>query len=203
MTGTVARQALHAISSGPKSEFILLDVKPCSWPEGIQMSSRSDLLDAIDGSFNQTELQEFCFRMGVDYDNLEGRNKRAKALALIQHHERREQMPDLVAAVLEARPRLELKPLVQPPVNIPDEPELSVRLNALMELLAEGGALNKTQTSALKAAIKTLRSMADRGQPLDTKAVQRVTALMAEAHLTPADRRRAERLLVGLTGALT
>lgn len=157
------------------------------------MASRSDLYDAMNRSFNETELQELCFRMGIDYDNLEGRAKGAKMLALIGYHERRGQIPALIDALVEARPLDSIFLELQNPSS--PKPARVAAADALRQLLAEGGFLNKAQTDALKDALRTLKNAAGKGRPIDPQTARRVTELVAAARLSPADRQQAERLL--------
>ena len=64
------------------------------------------LLRAIIDSFNLEELDELCFGLQVDIENLEGTTKDRKARSLIQHFSRRKRINVLIIAFQEARPEI-------------------------------------------------------------------------------------------------
>jgi len=55
--------------------------------------------------FNDSELRDLCFDLGVDYESLSGDNKADKARELVAYCERRQIVPDLVAKCKELRPK--------------------------------------------------------------------------------------------------
>lgn len=59
-------------------------------------------------AFTLSDLEELCFTLGIDWDNLRGQTKGEKARALIRYCVSRGRYEELLAAVLEARPGLEL-----------------------------------------------------------------------------------------------
>ena len=61
-------------------------------------------LDLIDESFNKAELQELCFHLSVDYDNLGEGGKRDKARELIELCQRDGCLDELTAVCRETRP---------------------------------------------------------------------------------------------------
>jgi hypothetical protein len=63
------------------------------------------LLAVLETYFNMSELQNLCFEMGVDFENLEGSAKKGKAQALIQYCQRLGRFSELVQRVRQARPR--------------------------------------------------------------------------------------------------
>jgi hypothetical protein len=73
----------------------------------------------IDAHFNEEELRTFCFKFGVDYDNLGGRGKSDKARELVDWAERQGRLSDLRAAVKAARPHLADSTALLPPPHIP------------------------------------------------------------------------------------
>ncbi|MCA9945183.1 MAG: LacI family DNA-binding transcriptional regulator [Anaerolineales bacterium] len=58
--------------------------------------------------FNNSELNELCFHLGIDFDNLSGETYTNKVMNLITYLERRNQIPQLIHACKELRPNLEL-----------------------------------------------------------------------------------------------
>jgi tetratricopeptide (TPR) repeat protein len=54
--------------------------------------------------FDEEELRTLCFDLGVDYDNLPGRGKAAKARELAAYFERRKQIPECVEVGKQLRP---------------------------------------------------------------------------------------------------
>ncbi len=59
-------------------------------------------------AFELQDLRELCFLLGVDWENLRGETKPAKAMAMIRYFTSRGIYAQLVEAVREARPSLEL-----------------------------------------------------------------------------------------------
>jgi hypothetical protein len=62
------------------------------------------LLAILDQYFNNSDLQQLCFEMGVDFEDLEGTGKKDRARALIQFCQRRGRFLELVQLVRQARP---------------------------------------------------------------------------------------------------
>lgn len=56
--------------------------------------------------FNESELEVVCFELGVQYEDLKGRNRLDKLRELIIYMERRQQLPDLINVVQKQRPRV-------------------------------------------------------------------------------------------------
>jgi len=65
---------------------------------------RSRSLDLLDSRFSDDELRDLYFCLHIDYSNLPGEAKRAKARELILYCERHERMPELIKTVVERRP---------------------------------------------------------------------------------------------------
>ena len=57
--------------------------------------------------FSESELRELCFDLDVPFEDLDGRNKRDKALALIKYLERRGRLSELIALCRDLRPNVE------------------------------------------------------------------------------------------------
>lgn len=76
--------------------------------------------------FNESELQEACFELGVGYEDLNGNNRLDKLRELITYMERRQRLLDLVTLCQTKRPRLnwevdkvaKSETAVQPKLNI-------------------------------------------------------------------------------------
>ncbi len=64
--------------------------------------------DALVNYFSLGELRTLCFDLGIDYEDLEGSNKQGKTLALVQYAQRHNRYSELVNAVRQARPHLNL-----------------------------------------------------------------------------------------------
>ncbi len=71
-------------------------------------SSPTIIRDALVNYFSLGELRTLCFDLGIDYEDLEGGNKQGKTLALVQYAQRHNRYPDLVNAIRQARPHLNL-----------------------------------------------------------------------------------------------
>jgi hypothetical protein len=61
-------------------------------------------LNLIDESFNKEDLQELCFHLQVDFDNLDEGGKRVKATKLIQLCQRKGRLDELLVLCQEMRP---------------------------------------------------------------------------------------------------
>jgi hypothetical protein len=61
----------------------------------------------LDKHFNQNELRDLAFQLGIDYDGLPGDGKADKARELVQYLERRGRSPELVAICLQQRPNVD------------------------------------------------------------------------------------------------
>lgn len=61
--------------------------------------SASQLLQFIIDRFNKEELRTLCWELGVDYDDLRGEGKTAKALELVTYMQRRNRLHELAAKV--------------------------------------------------------------------------------------------------------
>jgi hypothetical protein len=64
----------------------------------------SYLLDVLDSQFDGEELRILCFELDVDYDNLRGETKKAKASELVRYMRRKKRLSELEDAVDRERP---------------------------------------------------------------------------------------------------
>ena len=67
-------------------------------------SMRVKLLEILKTRFDAEGLREIAFRLGIDYDDLRGESKTAKAVSLIEYLVHRERLPELVRVGRELRP---------------------------------------------------------------------------------------------------
>lgn len=70
------------------------------------------LLRAIDDSFSEDDLRTLCFELQLDFENLPGTIKKAKARELIIHFDRRKRINVLVTAFRELRPNVDIEAIV-------------------------------------------------------------------------------------------
>ena len=61
---------------------------------------------ALDDGYNDSELRDVCFELGIDYEELPGDNQSAKARELVLYAQRRNLLAQLVAHVMRERPHL-------------------------------------------------------------------------------------------------
>jgi hypothetical protein len=64
------------------------------------------LRELVDQHFNDEELRDLCFDLGVDYDNLGGRGTAANGRELIDLLQRQQRLPDLIALARQQRPNV-------------------------------------------------------------------------------------------------
>jgi hypothetical protein len=66
-----------------------------------------DLHDELEVHFDEGELKDLCFRLGVDYENLAGACKKDKVRELVKHCDRMGTMADLLEKCRVLRPKVE------------------------------------------------------------------------------------------------
>lgn len=77
-----------------------------SQPLGNFTVNQKTLRDALDAGYNLSELRDLCFELEIDYDNLGGEGKAAKARELVLHAKRNGLLAALVGCVMRDRPHL-------------------------------------------------------------------------------------------------
>lgn len=74
----------------------------------------TELHRELSDSFDLEELRTLCFTLGIDYQNLPGEGKAAKARELVAYCERKGRILDLLEAYYEARPSLRPRVIDRP-----------------------------------------------------------------------------------------
>ncbi|NHZ72554.1 MAG: SAVED domain-containing protein [Aquificales bacterium] len=64
------------------------------------------LFQKIDRHFNESEMRDLCFRLNVDYEDLEGQGKRDKVRELVTWMDRHGRLPDLTTLADQQRPQV-------------------------------------------------------------------------------------------------
>ncbi len=77
-----------------------------SQPLGATEVNLKTLRDALDKGYSLSELQDLCFELAIDYEDLPGEGQSAKARELVLYCKRRELLAALVEHVMRDRPRL-------------------------------------------------------------------------------------------------
>ncbi|MCP4428868.1 MAG: hypothetical protein GY803_30655 [Chloroflexi bacterium] len=72
----------------------------------VQQKKRSKLRKNLNDHFGVTDLQEICFDLNIDYEDLPGDDKRLKVMELIKHMNRRGHLQELIVMCQELRPNL-------------------------------------------------------------------------------------------------
>ena len=67
---------------------------------------KSEFLEKLKTNFSDSELQDICFELEVDYENVPGISKADKARELILYLDRRERLPELWAICQQLRPNV-------------------------------------------------------------------------------------------------
>lgn len=75
----------------------------------------SKLRVILETHYNLDELRILCSELGVSFEGLKGETRQIKSLELIEHLERRHQVPKLVQFIRENRPDIKLPPEIQSP----------------------------------------------------------------------------------------
>jgi hypothetical protein len=81
--------------------------------------NRKALRQLLTQHFNLSELRTLCFDLSIDYENLDGKGKETKVLALIEYAERYGRMDDLVAECRVLRPHVRWEDVVLAPKASP------------------------------------------------------------------------------------
>ncbi len=81
-----------------------------------------ELRDFINSRFNDNELRDLCFELGVDYESLPGEGKAAKARELVAYCQRRTRLAELEAACRRLRPDTAGAPVPAAPAAPADRP---------------------------------------------------------------------------------
>jgi len=64
------------------------------------------LRQALDDGYNDSELRDLCFELGIDYEDLPGDGQSAKARELVLYARRHGLLAQLVEKVMRERPQL-------------------------------------------------------------------------------------------------
>jgi hypothetical protein len=102
-------------------------------------AKQKTLLQFLNQHFNLDDLQELTFELNVEFDNLAGSTKRAKARSLVAQMVRTRRVPQLVTAMKQARPFMEPDQLIMPNDNLAErviwEDRRIIALSAVILLL--------------------------------------------------------------------
>lgn len=78
--------------------------QPTVSPAAPQVIDRTRLRQVLTDRFNDDELRDLTFELGIDYEDLPGTTRSGKARELITYTERRSRLAELVSAVRRLRP---------------------------------------------------------------------------------------------------
>jgi hypothetical protein len=95
--------------TGQREKVVTLErqlsaLKASDVSETTSLPDLASLHRAITSHFDREELRTLCFELRVDYDNLRGEGKAAKARELVSYLQRQGQLDKLVAYLRQARP---------------------------------------------------------------------------------------------------
>lgn len=114
--------------------------------------SLASLRDLLAQHFNNEELRQLCFNLTIEYENLRGETRPAKAQALVEHCLRHQRLPDLGKRCRELRPAVEW----------PDLDVLASELDKVQGEIAVReklvGILSEAELSGLLAPLQQQRS---------------------------------------------
>ncbi|MDX1616641.1 MAG: hypothetical protein R3300_20200 [Candidatus Promineifilaceae bacterium] len=77
-------------------------------PDPQERPDQVKLRNLLRDSFSEDDLRDLCFDLGLDYDNLPGDGKAAKAREIVIYFGRRQRLPDLAEHLGRTRPDLDL-----------------------------------------------------------------------------------------------
>jgi hypothetical protein len=106
---------------------------PSDWP--------ARLRQLLAQTFALEEIEGLCFDLNLDYDELSGRSKSQKIIALIRTLGQQQRLPELIILCQQARPHLDWTPFWQSAVHHPEQflPQPVDRDDAPGEVIISGG----------------------------------------------------------------
>ena len=94
-----------SLTSGPVEAVILAELRRIGRQvAGLEQMILARLNLTIEDHFNEAELQNLCFLLAVDYENLGGQGKAAKVQELVMRLHRNGRIGDLIQMCRELRP---------------------------------------------------------------------------------------------------
>lgn len=100
-------QALHSIGKQPRVEICYWDHRlkgPAIGDKGLNQLVK--IRDALEESFDEEELRDLAFQLGIDFSDLPGEGRKAKARELAKSLDRQDRLSELVPLGEELRPRV-------------------------------------------------------------------------------------------------
>ena len=98
-------QGRPSLTGGPVEAVILSELRRIGRQvAGLEQMILARLYLTIEDHFNEAELEDLCFRLGVDYENLAGQGKAARTQALVSRLHRNGRIGDLIQTCRELRP---------------------------------------------------------------------------------------------------
>ena len=76
----------------------------------------TELRKILTNRFNESELRDLCFDLGLDYDDLPGAGKKDKARELVAYYHRRGRIGELIQACLRRWPGICMGGVVARPI---------------------------------------------------------------------------------------
>ncbi|MFZ0546078.1 MAG: hypothetical protein WAM60_11600 [Candidatus Promineifilaceae bacterium] len=96
-----------SLVEGPVEAVVLTELRRIGRQvNGLEQMILARLYLMVERQFNESELQDLCFRLGVDYENLGGQGKAARVQSLVGYLHRRERIGELIEVCREMRPGL-------------------------------------------------------------------------------------------------
>ena len=82
-----------------------LPVEDPTWPApAVERDALLALRHALNQGFGEEDLRDLAFELAIDYDDLPGATRKAKARELVLHCRRHERLAELRQAILQQRP---------------------------------------------------------------------------------------------------
>lgn len=84
------------------------------------------LFEKVDRHFNDSEIRDLCFRLGVEYEDVMGAGKRDKARELVTQMDRHGRIADLLTQVTALRPKVAWQDAPQQSGSVPIVSQLNI-----------------------------------------------------------------------------
>lgn len=81
--------------------FLHYGIHPTSTESEMDLMQLKNIISQV---FNLDEFQDLCMQLGISYDSLSGTNLNGKARELVNHFQRRQELPELIATCVLLRP---------------------------------------------------------------------------------------------------
>jgi hypothetical protein len=112
-------------------------IDPADEPTSLGREDLADLRRKLNEAFNETDLRNICWDLGIDYENISGENKLDKTRELLDYLDNRRTIPDLLEVLNKERPKISW-PVANTNVSQANTPNtIYTKLQAVLDYIYE------------------------------------------------------------------